>query len=98
MPTPSIRRQTGGKKTMKNKITTIKNCPKLSAMFNTLMATLIAFNLLFVFLLTGPFAGNTIDSLIIALVVTTIESISVVALLRAIPHHEGEMSEEPLKA
>jgi multisubunit Na+/H+ antiporter MnhG subunit len=83
---------------MKNKITTIKNCPKLSAMFSTVLATLIAFNLLFVVLLSGPLATNTIESLIIALVVTVIESVSIVALLRAIPHHEGEMSEEPLKA
>ncbi len=83
---------------MKNKITTIKNCPKLTAMFGTLLATLIAFNLLFVALLSGPLATSTIDSLIIALAVTLIETASIVALLRAIPHDEGEMSEEPLKA
>jgi hypothetical protein len=83
---------------MKKKLETIKNKPHLAATFTTLLATLVAFNVIFAWLFIGPMAAQNTHNLVIATLLTVIETAAVIALFRGIPHHEGEMSEEPLKA
>ena len=83
---------------MKKKLATIKSQPHFAMTFTTLLATLIAFNAIFAYLFVGPLAANNTLSLLLAFVLTAIETAAVIAMLRAIPHQGGEMSEEPLKA
>jgi hypothetical protein len=51
---------------MKKKLETIKNKPHLAATFTTLLATLVAFNVIFAWLFIGPMAAHNTHNLVIA--------------------------------